>query len=163
MSNFLKSTRLLIPMILILMSVIIPSSIISGAQEKEVREKICLKVTILLFSGRPDPTYLLEDKDLIEHLKTLIATAKINEKFEKTTVIPSILGYKGIFVDNPTQIAGLPAHFAVYKGNVEIKNEGKKFLIDEGGVIENLLLQQAIEKGVIPKEVVKRIKISPVK
>lgn len=162
MLSFSKSTRLFWILSIITISLVILLNTDSEAKDKMDKSK-GLTVNILLFSGRPDPAYSLEDKDVIELLKTLIAAAKVNEKFEKTTVIPSILGYKGIIVDNPTQIPGLPAHFAVYKGNIEIKNERKRFLIDEGGDIENLLLKQAIEKGVIPEEVVKRMKLSPVK
>ncbi|MBI5042519.1 MAG: hypothetical protein HZC10_01515 [Nitrospirae bacterium] len=157
MSDSLKSKRLFwIAMIIIAISVMTLSGVISEAQDKEIKKG--LKVTILLFSGRPDPTYLLEDKDAIERLKILITAAKVNEKFEKTTVIPSILGYKGIIVDNQTKVPAIPAHLAVYKGNIEVKNERKKILIDEGGAIEDLLLKQAIEKGVIDEKILKRMK-----
>lgn len=157
-----KSGRLFLISLIITISFLTTLHTVNGAEEK-MDEKKGIMVKILLFSGRPDPAYVLEDKNLINRLKTLITAAKVNEKFEKNTVIPSILGYKGIIVDNPAQFAGLPTRFAVYRGNIEIKNERKKFLMDEGGAIENLLLNQAIEKKVIPEEAVKRIKLRTVK
>ncbi len=116
-----------------------------------------LKVTVLLFSGRPDPTFLLEDEDILNQLKDLLSKAKTNEKFEQATVIPSILGYKGIVVDNPYSVAGFPSRFAIYKGNIEIKDGETKFLIDEENKIEGLLLDRAIRKGVIDKRILKRM------
>src|SRR4030042_1169065 len=97
-----------------------------------------------------------------KQVKNLIDASRVNERFEKTTVIPSILGYNGIMVENPAKVTGFPYFLAVYKGNIEVKNERKRFLIDEGSAIENLLLKQAIEKGVIPEEVVKSMELSPV-
>ncbi len=126
--------------------------------EKETGEKRGLKVTILLFSGRPDPTYMIDDKDTIGKIRTLIGSAKEHHKFEKPTVIPSILGYKGVIVDNQTKISDIPSFVAIYKGNIEVKNETKKFLIDEGGILENLLLNEAIKKGVIEEKIMKRMK-----
>ena len=132
--------------------------VITEAKEKEMLEKNGLKVTIFLFSGRQNPVYLLDDKDVINQLKTLIDASRVNERFEKTTVIPSILGYNGILVENPANFPGFPAHLAVYKGNIEIKNERKKFLIDEDNAIENLLINQASEKGAIDEKAIKFIK-----
>jgi hypothetical protein len=134
------------------------SSVFSETGEKEMEEKRGLKVTILLFSGRPDPTYVIDNKDTIERIKTLIGSAKEHDKFEKPTVIPSILGYKGIIVDNQAKISGIPAFVAIYKGNIEVKNETKKFLIDEGSTLENLFLNEAIKRRVIDEKIMKRMK-----
>ena len=133
-------------------------SVFGEPQGKEIEGKAGLKVTVLLFSGRPDPVYVLDDKETIEKIKILIRSAKVHERFEKPTVIPSILGYKGIIVENQEKIAGIPALFAVYKGNIEVKNEAKKFLIDEGRAIEDLLLSEAVRKGVIDEKIIKRMK-----
>jgi len=130
----------------------------SNAGDKETGEQKGLRVTILIFSGRPDPTYILDDKDSIKRLGTLISAAKANDKFEKSTVIPSVLGYKGIVMDNEAKIPGIPAFVAVYKGDMEIKDEGIRFLADEGGAVENLLLNIGIEKGLIDEKVLKRMK-----
>jgi hypothetical protein len=145
----------------LLISIIAVLFIAQWIVSSEAQEMKGLKVTVLLFSGRPDPFYILDDEDTIEKLKSLAGNAKAYDKFEKPTVIPSILGYKGVIVENQTKVPSIPAFLAVYKGNIEVKNETKMFLIDEGSAIENLLLQQAMEKGVIPEGVIKRMKLSP--
>lgn len=116
-----------------------------------------LSVTVLLFSGRPDPVYTIEDKDTIERIIDLIRHSKEHYRFERPTVIPSILGYKGIVLENKAGITGIPAFIAVYKGNIETRNEMKKFLIDESNKLENLLLNEAIKKGVIEEQIIKRM------
>ena len=159
MHIYSKLTRLLWVSILVITMLLVSLSLVfSEIKEKGMGEKKGLEVTILLFSGRPNPTYLLEDKNVLDQLKELLDKAKTNERFEKTTVITSILGYNGIVVDNPAKIHGLPARIAVHKGNIEVKNESKKFLIDENKAIENLLIEQALEKGVIDEKAVKFIK-----
>jgi hypothetical protein len=147
-----------ISIMVITMLFIAHSSVFSETGEKEMGEKKGLKVTILLFSGRPDPTYIIDDKETIGKIRTLIGSAKKNDKFEMPTVIPSILGYKGIIVDNQTKISDIPNFVAIYKGNIEVKNETKKFLIDEGSTLENLFLNEGIKKGVIEEKIMKRMK-----
>lgn len=158
MAIFSKATKLsCICMFIIVISFVFicfTSSIQAGEMGAD---KKGLKVTILLFSGRLDPTYVLEDRDVIDQLKTLLDKAPVNEKIEKRTVIPSILGYNGILVDNQGRISGFPSRLAVYKGNIEVKDERKKFLIDEGGAVENLLIHQALRQGVIDEKALKFI------
>lgn len=124
----------------------------------EIKEQKGLSVTVLLFSGRPDPVYMIEDKDTIERIRDLISHSKEHYRFERPTVIPSILGYKGIVLENMAEIIGIPPFIAVYKGNIETRNEMKKFLIDEGNKLENLLLNEAIKKGVIEDQIIKRMR-----
>lgn len=160
MSIFLRAKNFVwILVLLITIWFMLGSGIIGKAHSEEMSlEKTSLKVTILIYSGRPNPTYLLEDKSAMNRLKVLVNEAKPNERFEKATVIPSILGYNGITIDNPAKIPGFPAHIAVYRGNIEAQDENKRFLIDEGGAIESLLIDQALEKGVIDEGVLKFIK-----
>ena len=117
-----------------------------------------ITVTVLLFSGRPDPVYTLDDTAMIEKLKAGLKEAKAVAKFDKPTIIPSILGYKGIFVRNPQKINGLPGQLAFFDGMVEIRDEQHKFLIDTGRKLENMLLDEAIRKGLIEEKIVKRMK-----
>jgi len=117
-----------------------------------------LTVTVLIFSGRQNPSYVLDDSNVLKQLKSLLDKAKINERFEQTTVIPSVLGYSGIIVSNESRIPGLPAQIEVYNRDVGVKNEGKKFLIDEEQAIETLLLNEAIKKGTIDKGILEFIK-----
>ncbi len=124
-----------------------------GIQASEMStDKAGLKVTVLLYSGRPNPAYILEAKDAMDQLKDFLNKAPVIEKFEKTTVIPSILGYNGIVVDNQGNLSGFPSRLAVFKGSMEATGERKLFLVDEGGVVEKFLIDQAVKKGVIDEQ-----------
>jgi len=116
-----------------------------------------LKVTVLLFSGRPDPSYIIDDAASIDRVKKMLEVAK-EAKFEKPTVTPSILGYKGIVVENARNVPGIPSRIAVYNGTIETGLERKKFLADESKTLENYLLDKAIESKVIDEKIVKRMK-----
>ena len=117
-----------------------------------------ISVTVLLFSGRPDPVYMLENQTLIDKIKAGIGEAKKVEGFDKKTIIPSILGYKGILVRNPKRRSGLPSQFAVNKGMIEVMDEQKRFLKDAEGNIEKLLMDEAIRQGVIEEKILMRMK-----
>jgi hypothetical protein len=117
-----------------------------------------ISVTVLLFSGRPDPVYMLENQTLVDRIKAGIKEAKKVDSFDKETIIPSILGYKGILVRNPKRRSGLPLQFAVHKGMIEVMDEQKRFLKDAEGNIERLLMNEAIRQGVIDEKIVMRMK-----
>jgi hypothetical protein len=127
-------------------------------QAQETAKTRGLTVTVLVYSGRQNPSYVLDDSDALKQLKALLDKAKTNERFEGTTVIPSQLGYSGIIVSNESRVPALPFQIEIYKKDVAVKNEGKKFLIDEGQAIETLLLDEAIKKGVIDKKILEFIK-----
>lgn len=117
-----------------------------------------ITVRVLLFSGRPDPVYVLEDQQMIDKIKNALVEAKRAEDFDKETVIPSILGYKGILVDNLEMRPGLPSRLAVYEGTIEVMDEQKRFLVDEKHAIEEMLMDEAIRKGVIDEVILKRMR-----
>jgi len=117
-------------------------------------KKTGLLVTIQAFSGRPNPTYLIEEKtEESESFIGMIRAARVNDKFEKDTVIPSILGYKGIVIESSGDIAEIAPFIAVYRGNIEVRNKTKKFLVDEDGALENFLLNQALKRKAIDEKV----------
>jgi hypothetical protein len=133
------------------------SAVSSVAQTEEMSKDKGLKVTILLFSGRPNPVYLLEEEELIAEVKDLIGKAAVNKDIKEGTVIPSRLGYSGILVENQGKIPELPPRLAIYKGNIELRDEQVKYLKDEG-TLENFLLDKAVEKEVIDEKALKFIK-----
>ena len=106
-------------------------------------------VRVLLYSGRPDPAYVLDDQKTIDAIRDVFASAKVAEAFKKNTVIPSILGYKGILVKNAGKRGGLPSMFAVYQGTIEVVDGQKQFLFDDDRRLEKLLIDGAVKKGVI--------------
>ena len=98
------------------------------------------QVTVLIYSGRPNPTFSLTAEQS-EHVRQLVAAAQPDPEFRGESVLPSILGYNGLLVEDGR--GGLPASLAVYGGRIEVRDqEGKKFLSD-GGALESFLLEAA--------------------
>jgi hypothetical protein len=110
------------------------------------------QVTVLIYSGRPNPTFTLTAEQT-ERLRQLLAAAQPDPEFRGESVLPSILGYNGLLVQGGT--GGLPAALAVYGGRVEVHDredkEGKRFLSD-GGALETFLLDAAARSQALDAE-----------
>lgn len=148
MTNIYKRIKGLpwICILIVAAAFVVFSGLTCDAQEKEKG----LKVTILLFSGRPNPTYVLDDAESIAKLREMMGSAKANESFDKKTVQPGILGYNGIMVENLNMsVAEFPSSLMVYKGDVEVDEKRKMFLMDEGNAIESFLIGKAREMKVL--------------
>jgi len=118
-----------------------------------------LQVTVLLYSGRPNPSFIMNDKESIDMIKDLVAKSTALKAFKKKTVLPSILGYNGVVVENlDGTVEQFPASLVIYKGSMEVMNKEKKFLNDEGNKLESFLLSKAVDKKVIDESAFKKIK-----
>jgi hypothetical protein len=117
-----------------------------------------ITVRVLLYSGKPDPSYVLEEGVLTSEIKAMIARAEVVSVPAGESVIPAILGYKGIVVQNPGRAAGLPSRISVYKERMEVIDETKRTLVDRSGALEKTLLDEAIRRGLIEKSIVERMK-----
>lgn len=133
------------------------SWISSEAQEPGGAKK-GLKVTISVYSGRPNPFFYLENESEIEQVRTLLKASTVNKAFKKRSVIPSILGYRGIEVENRGGIRDIPSYIAVSKGDIELGNKEKAFFIDSDRALEHFLLKMAREKKAIGETLDKRIR-----
>jgi len=122
-----------------------------------------LRVTIMIYSGRPNPTYVVpaSDQGNKKMLMDLFALAEPNSSFASETVIPSILGYNGILVEKQGDFKDFPYdRLYIYKENIEIdtpKTKTKQFLMDCGRNLEHFLLQLALEKGLLNPNLLKHI------
>jgi hypothetical protein len=121
--------------------------------------KTGLKVTVLLYSGRPNPTFVLDDKASIDKVTQLLGKSNAIAEYKRTTVVSSRLGFNGVVVENLNKsIAQFPASLAVNKGTMEVKDGEKKFMTDEGRELENYLLSKAVEMKVIDENALRKIK-----
>ncbi len=152
-----NATRYLL--LFLLVGTVVFSWISSEAQETGSARKE-LKVTISVYSGRPDPFFYLDNEADIEQLRTFLKNSAVNKAFEKHAVIPSILGYRGIEVENRSGIRDVPGHMAVYKGNMEIGDKEKTFFIDKDRALEHYLLKMAREKKAIDEKMYNKLKAS---
>ncbi len=115
-----------------------------------------VEVRVLLFSGRPDPTFVLPEARLAE-LTRALNSARENREFQGETVLPSRLGYKGFLLLNPARQAGLPTEIAVYRGDIEVAAEPRRFLAD-GGALEQWLVERAQEAKAIDERALQWIR-----
>jgi hypothetical protein len=149
----------------VLVSWMLATALMLGAPSAGAAEAPELKVRVLLYSGRPDPTYTISDSAEIERLRQALQQAQPAPEFAHSTVIRSALGYKGIVVENPQGIANLPAQITVYRDNVETSAAGdagarrrSQFRSDAQRSVETVLLELAAQRGVIPDNVLKRMR-----
>ena len=113
-----------------------------------------VKVRVLIYSGRPDPEFVIP----ASQIQTFMKKAKrLQSKGE--SVIPARLGYKGILVENPAKVGGLPELLAIYDGKIEAGEKEKTYFVDENRSLENFLLQEAVKRKAIEEDLFKRIKM----
>lgn len=113
-----------------------------------------LDVSLVVFSGRPDPQYQLQDAKLLDQLRAQLAAAKPG-KAPDQGVIPAVLGYRGIMFTNGVGVAGLPRTLAVFNGIIELDKQ--QYVVDEGRKLERLLLDTALRQKAIDAKLHKRI------
>lgn len=116
-----------------------------------------IEVRVLLYSGRPDPAFVLEEEGDLAELRDALGAARENPEFQGATVLPSRLGYKGFVLLNPGAEVGLPEQIAVYRGDIELAGDPPRFL-DDGGFLEQWLVIQALESKAISEHEVEFIR-----
>ena len=133
-----------------------------------VKEK--LKVTLLIFSGMENPTFEISESLIINTIKELaLKKTKINRSFQNSTVIPSRLGYSGVIVENVNNsVVDLPGQLKLNGKDIEFiftaelakdtKTPQKEIRSTDSLDLENLILQLAVDKGVITSDLLKIIK-----
>ena len=111
-----------------------------------------VQVTVLLYSGRENPTFTLTAEQA-ERFRQLLAAAQPDPSFRGGSVLPSILGYNGLLVRGGQDLA-------VYGGRIEIQDrEGKRFAAD-GGALEGFLLEAATQNKALDAEQLRFIQTS---
>lgn len=119
-----------------------------------VRAMNTIKVRVLIYSGRPDPEFVIPVSQIQAYMKKATRL-----KSQGDSVIPARLGYKGILVENSAKAGGLPEYLAIYNGKIEAGNKEKTYFIDENRNLENFLLKEAVKRKAIGEDLFNRIKI----
>ena len=119
------------------------------------------KVTILIFSGRPNPTFTVTDKNMIEKIESFFKKTPKSSVLKGETVSPNILGYNGILVENLSDTMPDTDSFLVYNANVEVKNKKSPdksminaILKDNTLGLQKLLIGEGQKQGVIDQTVI---------
>lgn len=109
----------------------------------------CVKVTLSLYSGRPDPVFMICDEATLESIRSEIAFSKVDNVNRTEPVIPAYLGYRGIIVENVDNVVDMPKRMAMNKGDIEVADTSQKNYLLDDGVLEDVLLNEALLRGVI--------------
>jgi hypothetical protein len=118
-------------------------------------EPSSLLVQFRIFSGRPDPTFVISDLAVIRQLSSILAVLPPHPTLAgNDSATPLRSGYRGFHV-TPTGMDGV-AWFDVYGSSVEISatttGGARTFRFDKNTVLEQLLLQAGRAQGVVPAD-----------
>lgn len=108
---------------------------------KMSKNKKNIYVVLSFFSGRPSPSWKLNDKTIGE-LKS-----KITDLPAKNMEEPTGLGYKGFVIHNNSKIKGLPETIIAFNKTIFIKEKKKLVSYEDINGIEEWLFMEAIEQG----------------
>jgi len=154
-----RSARVLL---ILVFAAVVPFCLTSGPRNAAAEGK-GLKVVVLVYSGRADdPNYQLVNPELLAKVNGLMKKGKRAE-FNGQTIIPSILGYRGVMVVNQGRLPGLPELFFVRSGMIEVAGKEKSFYRDEGRQLEQLLLKEAKKAKVLDERLVRQMNIDMLK
>jgi hypothetical protein len=140
-------------------------SVVSAAQAQSVKS---LKVELLIFSGRPNPTFVITDPRDIHDILDTAKNLPQNEA-EKAAPEPR-LGYQGFMVTNQSddstevksvQVHGSAVHLALKAGAGEkAKSTQHSARLDRGNFLESKLLSHGRDTGVIDDKLLEAIESS---
>lgn len=113
-------------------------------------ERPCLVVIVDVFSGRPNPSFRLEDpkqsgalREAFSWLPSFSVSAEQEQLFNR-------LGYRGILLKNPQGLPGVPAKARILAGMARVTDGlADRYLKDGESRIEKLLLRLAKQRGLI--------------
>jgi hypothetical protein len=103
-----------------------------------------LTIQVLIYSGRPDPLFVIRDPAQIAKLKQLLDQAAPDQAADAAkSILPSVLGYKGFLILNPGALGGLPREVAVFQQRVQTRDGGSRRVLSDNGAIESFLAGEA--------------------
>lgn len=109
------------------------------------REQPGPTVRLLIFSGRPDPEWSL-DEGAVRQLGERLARTIGGERAPSPQPFVG-LGYRGFLVQNPSNVPGLPATFSVFRRVLAEPHGPRANHWRDAGDVEGWLLAQARERG----------------
>jgi hypothetical protein len=98
------------------------------------------RVRLLMFSGRPDPEWDLDD-DVLGDLSSRIRLGLDAPPTEQSAAPP--LGYRGFVIVTPAELTDLPPQTTVFGGAISIGVGPFAEVHEDAGGVEQLLLEDA--------------------
>jgi hypothetical protein len=106
-----------------------------------------LTATVRIFSGRKNPEARLADPAVVQKVALLV---RQTTALSTAAVPPSVPLYKGIAVDNPDGLGGMPKTFTIYANLIVAPGVGAAnatYRQDSSGTLESYLLDQMVGVG----------------
>lgn len=108
-------------------------------------------VVVEVFSGRPNPTFTVDDSAAIHGLRQAFSRLPAEPPDNPQAAAFSHLGYRGIVIDNPHGVAGIPRHVQVLDGLVLVRDgaAGAPRYLRDTESLEKRCLVLAWDRGLI--------------
>lgn len=144
-------------------------SAITAAQAQPIKS---LKVELLIFSGRPNPSFVITDQNEINNILGTAKNLPQNDQLKagKSALPESKLGYQGFKVtnlsDDSTEVESFRVHGSAVQLAVVSSAADKKAVVqqsarlDHGNSLESKLLSHGKETGVIDEKLLELIEAS---
>ena len=111
-------------------------------------EKAEVEVTLGVFSGRPEPNWVLSERE-VEELRRLLARG-LRTPLKQPKELPG-LGYRGFVIRNEARVKGIPEEMEVYNRTIAIveteREREKRTYYEDVNRIELWLVEQAADRG----------------
>lgn len=114
----------------------------AGAGEKGVR------VTYLIYSGRPNPTVLLDEGEARRVIAPLLEATRLAGPSDAPH---PLLGYNGILVENRS-VPGLPPRLHVLADRLDVGDGVPSVRSDPERTLERALVDLGVERGALHPE-----------
>jgi len=110
-----------------------------------------VKIVVEVFSGRPNPTFTLEDAAALGRLREAFERLPAEGPESAQDTGFNRLGYRGIVIENPRGVAGIPRYAQALNGVVLVRDEadGASRYFRDTESLEKNLLALAAERGLI--------------
>jgi len=137
--------------LLVLILCVVPAAVAVAGPPPAAEPGPGVTVVIEVFSGRPNPAFALDDPSALRGLGDALGRLPAEAPEAGRAAGLSRLGYRGIVIDNPRGVAGIPRYVQVLDGLVLVRDDersGPRYLRDSEA-IEKSCLALAVERGLI--------------
>jgi hypothetical protein len=101
-----------------------------------------LRVTLDVFSGRPNPSWELSAQEASELARRITGLTPINQSPGEGG-----LGYRGLIISNPGKVAGFPPQMSIFNGIISISRNRHTTHYHDTNNVERWLIEQARKHG----------------
>jgi hypothetical protein len=144
--------RTLLSHLAIVLSALTLGCATNGRPPTKVEEK-GVRITYLVYSGRPNPSVVLDEDEARRVIPPLYEATR---DAERSDAPHPILGYNGILIEN-LSVPSLPPRLHVSAGRVDVGDGVPSVRSDPERKLERTLLDVGAEKGALHPEVRKMI------